>query len=406
MQVSLTNATEAPKDAPAPPTIPAPVAAPVAESSNVVRIGVLTDLSGSMSAAAGRGSIEAAEMALEDTVHLFEKPVTLISADYQSRGDLAQHISEDWIKRQNVDMVVDVPNTAIAAKLQDLFRAEGRLLLSSTPLRPDDVNNACGTNGAFWLYDRETLTNNLVRALAKDGKQRWFIIGGDTVYATGVANNVKNAITANNGQVVGEAYLGPRLGGLAEVMEQVKMAKADIAFLALERQDTLHVLKHWPVSTDKSVPPLALNNVHISDLTEMKDHPLPLFYSASSFYWNQDASARAFSDRFAARNRGVMPTAIQASVYSAVYHYLRSVHATGNKAPDMILSHMKAQALQDGFFMGGKIRSDGVVLHPVYLLALKTPEERESPYDFFRVARTLSMADETVPPQMPCPIAR
>jgi branched-chain amino acid transport system substrate-binding protein len=383
----------------------APQAAAPAET-DLIRIGVLTDLSGSMAGAAGHGSIEAAEMAVDDAARLSDRQVTLVTADYQSRSDLAQHITEDWIKRQNIDMVVDVPNTVIAARLQDLFRNEKRLLLSSTPLRPDDTANACGANGAFWLYDRETLSSNLIRGLLADHKQRWFIVGGDSVYALGLANSVKTLIQQNGGEITGEAYLNQRFSGLADVMEQVKLAKADIVFLALERQDTLHVLRHWPDNADKNIPPLALNNLHISDLADIKEKPLPPFYLATSFYWNQDTNARAFSDRFAARNRGMMPTAIHAAVYSAVYHYLRSVQATGRKSADIVLAHMKAQALQDGFFLGGHIRADGVVLHPVYLLLSKTPEEREGPFDYFKVARTLGMNEEIVPPQMPCPEAQ
>lgn len=384
--------------------VSAPITGWAETPAGVTRIGVLTDLSGSMANAAGRGSIEAAEMAVEDAMRGDESNVTIVTGDYQSRGDLAQHISEDWIKRQNIDMVVDVPNTVIAAKLQDLFSQQDRLLLSSSPKRVDDAESTCGGHGVFWLTDRDTLANNLIRALKSAGKTRWFILGGDTLSATQQANAIKAAIQAGGGTVAGEAYLGPRMTGIDSVLEQIKPDDVDVIFLAFERADTLFALKNWP-KLDKPLPPLALSAVHLSDLVDMKDRDLPPFYTAVSFYWNQDTATRSFSDRFAARNHGAVPTGIHAAVYSAVYHYLRSVTALGQKSADAVLAHMKSQPLQDGFFQGSHIRADGTLTHRIRLLFLKKKDEREGPFDFFQVVRSMPPAEQVVPPVTSCPQA-
>ncbi|MBI3419320.1 MAG: ABC transporter substrate-binding protein [Proteobacteria bacterium] len=376
---------------------------PAWAEQDVIRIGVLTDLSGGMAEAAGSGSVEAAEMATEDAAHFTTRPVTVISADYQSRKDLAEHISEDWLKRQNIDLVVDVPNPAIAARLQELFRDQGKILLSSTPRRPE--NALCGGNSIFWLYDRETLTTNLIRGLLAEHKQRWFILGGDTPYSMTVTSAVKDLLQKNGGEIAGEAYLGQRMSGLAAIVNQLKDAKADIAFLAFERPDILFLLHHWPQPVDKNTPPLAFGTLHLSDVDDLKDQPLPPFYVATSFYWNQNPASRAFADRFAQRNHGVMPSAIHASVYSAVYHYLQSVSALGGKNTDLVLAHMKAHPLDDGFFLGSPIRKDGIVLHRVHLLLSKSLEERQGPFDFFQLVRTLNLPELATPTEIPCPAA-
>ncbi|HVY12075.1 MAG TPA: ABC transporter substrate-binding protein [Alphaproteobacteria bacterium] len=376
--------------------------APAHAEPEVVRIGVLTDLSGSMADAAGHGSVEAAEMALEDAQRFLTRPVTVITADYQNRSDLAQHISEDWLKRQNIDAVVDVPNAVIASRLQQLFREQGKILLSSNPLWPDAAAAACGMNGIFWLYNRETLASNLIRALLAEHKQRWFILGGDTLYSTNLAGTAKSILQGNGGQVAGEAYLGPRMGGLDSVVEQIRDSHADVVFLAFERPEIMHLLRHWPALADNT-PPLAFSSLHISDMASLADHPLPPFYIATSFYWNQDSSARGFADRFAQRNHGTMPSAIHASVYSAVYHYLQSVQATGRSTGDVVLAHMKAHPLQDAFFTTSRIRADGVVMHHIQLLVSKPVQDRENPSDFFRVVRTLAPAEVSAPNEAPCP---
>jgi branched-chain amino acid transport system substrate-binding protein len=377
-----------------------------AHAEAVIRIGVLTDLSGSMASAAGQGSVEAAQMAVEDASKFLSWPVTVVTGDYQSRADLAEHISEDWIKKQNVDVVVDVPNPGIAARLQDLFREQGRILISSTPRRVDD-GVSCDTNSLFWLYDRETLTTNLMRALIAERKQRWFILGSDTPHGMTRGSDAKSFLQQNGGTVVGEAYLGPRLGGLPAIIDQIKASNAEVTLLAFDRPDILHLLKHWPEDAQGAPqgPPLAFPSLLMSDMTQLKDRPVPPFYILTSFYWNQNDAARSFSDRFAQRNHGNMPTSIHASVYSAVLHYLQSVAATNSKETATLLAHMKASALQDGSFTGSRLRGDGVLMHRVNLLLLKAAATRDTPYDYFSIERSMPPAELIPPREAPCPKA-
>jgi branched-chain amino acid transport system substrate-binding protein len=377
-------------------------AAALHAEEDVVRIGVLTDLSGSMADAAGQGSVSAAQMAMEDASRFFQRPIAVISADYQSRGDLAQHISEDWINRQNVDMVVDVPNPIIASHLQDLFQAKKKILVSSMPRRSDD-ESTCGMNGIFWLYDRETLTNNLVRALIAERKQRWFILGNDSPQGMNRAAVVKNSLQQYGGEVVGEAYFGPRMSGITTILDQVKPTQADVLYLAMERPDILHILRRWPAEPPANSPTLAFGTLPFSDMYDLQERNLPPFYVASSFYWNQNDAARAFSNRFAERNHGLMPTAIHASVYSAVTHYLHGVAATDSKDASAVLAHMKANPLQDNFFSGARIRADGTVLHKIHLLLSKPPSEREGTSDFFKIVKVLSGPDLVTPSEPNCP---
>jgi branched-chain amino acid transport system substrate-binding protein len=369
---------------------------------DVVRIGVLTDLSGSMADAAGQGSVSAAQMAMEDASRFFQRPIAVISADYQSRGDLAQHISEDWINRQNVDMVVDVPNPIIASRLQELFQTKKKVLISSMPRRADD-ESVCGMNGLFWLYDRETLINNLVRGLIAERKQRWFILGNDSPQGMSRAALVKNSLQQYGGEVVGEAYLGPRMSGITTILNQVKPSQADVLYLAMERPDIMHILRRWPADLPPDGPALAFGTMPFSDMYELQERNLPPFYVATSFYWNQNETARAFSNRFAERNHGLMPTAIHASVYSAVTHYLHGVAATDSKDARTVLAHMKASPLQDNFFSNSRIRADGIVLHKIYLLLSKPAAERDGNSDFFKIVKTISGPDLMPPAEPHCP---
>ncbi len=381
------------------------LASPALAEDGVIRIGVLTDLSGSMAGAAGRGSIEAATMAAEDVRAATGLRVTIVTADYQSRGGLARHISRDWIRRQNIDMVADVPNAAIAARLRGLFHREGKILLTSTPRRPEAASVSCEGTALHWLYGRDTMTENLIRALVAEGKRRWFILGGENPHAAWLAASAKGMLRTFGAEIVGEAYLRRRMGGLRAIAAQIRKTEADIVLLSFERPEILHLLRRWPPPPDGRTPPLAFGSLPFSDLYDLKRVPMPPFYTLASFYWDQNDHTRAFAKRFAGRNRGMMPTAIHASVYSAVRHYLQAVDAAqGRTAAGAVLAQMRARPLRDSLFDGGHVRRDGVVIHRLNLLSSKKPEDRGGPFDLFRVVHSMPPEELVLPPQA-CPDA-
>ena len=89
-------------------------------SDNVVKIGVLTDLSNIYSDVAGQGSVIAARMAVEDFAKdgmVLGKKIEIISADHQNKADIAANIAREWFDKDKVDTIVDLvsTNTALAA---------------------------------------------------------------------------------------------------------------------------------------------------------------------------------------------------------------------------------------------------------------------------------------------------
>lgn len=374
-----------------------------AEDVDAVRIGVLTDMSGSLAGSAGLGSVEAAQLAVEDMGNtVSQKPIIVINADFQNRGDLAQHISESWINKQGIDVVVDVPNGPIAGRLQDFFKEKKRLLLTSCPSSKRFRDESCHSNSLSWLYDRDTLTVNLIQALLDEKKHRWFIISSDDGYSRDLTKIAKKKIMDGGGELVGEAQFAKRMTGIEMILEQTETLKPDVIFLAFDRPDLLHVLAHWPNEKHDYVAPLAFSTLFVNDIYALNNRDVPPFYTISTFYWNQDAATRDWSTKFATRNRGAMPTDIQASVYSSVRHYLQSVRDTKiNETPD-ILAHMKATPLDDPLFGASHIRADGLVAHHLHLLAFQKENTRNKPWDVFHIVRTISPQDVALPQEVSC----
>lgn len=383
------------------------LAAAEAKTPLPVRIGVLTDMSGGMANAAGLGSVEAAQLAVEDLwktegeANNGTRQVVVINADYQNRGDLAQHISESWLQEQGVDVVVDVPNAAIAKKLSDLFSHHNRLLFTS--LRgPDAHQNACAPHTLSWLYDRRTLTQNLISSLLAEGKKNWYILGNDDMYSTHVTRHAREVVLAGGGKVVGEAQFGKRLQGLDMVLEQIGKIHADIIFLAFDRPDILHVLKHWPRTAPQGLPPLAMTPLFITDVHELDQDGLPAFYTIAPFYWKQDGASQDWARKFSRRNRGAMPTEIQASVYASSRHYLEYISSPGENSPLAIMTRMKASMLNDPLFGASKVRADGLVMHRLHLLAYQPAGQRDTPWDYFKIVRTTPPSALTLPEEIDC----
>ncbi len=376
----------------------------MAAQNDAVRIGVLTDMSGGMAASSGLGSVEAAQLAVEDLgSNVNGKPVVVINADFQNRGDLAQHISESWLSKQGVDVVVDVPNGPIAARLQDYFKEQKKILLTSSPSSTRFRDASCHKNSLSWLYDRDTLTVNLVQALVDDKKKRWFVIKSEDGYSCDLAKIAKKRIKDSGGELVGEAQFGKRMSGLDVVLQQAEDVKTDVIFLAFDRPDVLHLLNHWPPhKKDNDMPPVAFTTLSLCDVHDLGNKPAPTFYTVSPFYWNQDGITREWSTKFAARNRGAMPTDIQASVYSSVRHYLESLKTAQTDEAQGVLSHMKVAALDDPLFGASHIRNDGLVAHRLLLLSSIRSEDRRHSWDVYKIIKTISPQNVTLPAETIC----
>src|ERR1700748_1676526 len=89
-------------------------------SNDVVKIGVLTDMSSLYSDLGGQGSVIAAQMAVKDFGgKVLGKPVEVISADHLNKPDVGSNIARQWIDQDHVDAIVDVPTSSVALAVQE-----------------------------------------------------------------------------------------------------------------------------------------------------------------------------------------------------------------------------------------------------------------------------------------------
>src|SRR5574340_1447387 len=104
-------------------------------SGNVVKIGVLTDLSGTYSDLAGSGAVLATQMAVDDFIAK-EKPnfkIEIVSADHQNKGDIASAKAREWIEKDGVDTVTELVTTSTALAVMKVAKEKNRVVIMNAP---------------------------------------------------------------------------------------------------------------------------------------------------------------------------------------------------------------------------------------------------------------------------------
>ncbi len=143
--------------------------APAVAAERPVRIGVLNDMSGPYADYQGQGSVIAAQLAIEDFSKQAGRPVELVSADHQNKTDIGASIARRWFDQDGVDLIVDVPNSAVALAVANLAREKNKVFIGSGAGTAELTGKQCSPNTVHWTYDTWSLGHALAKALVQQG---------------------------------------------------------------------------------------------------------------------------------------------------------------------------------------------------------------------------------------------
>jgi branched-chain amino acid transport system substrate-binding protein len=116
-------------------------------SDDVVKIGVLTDMSSLYADATGKGSLAAVEMAVADYgAKVAGKPVQVVSADHQNKPDVGVNIARNWYDNDKVDAIFDVPTSSVALPISALTREKNKIHINSGGGSSDITGVACSSS--------------------------------------------------------------------------------------------------------------------------------------------------------------------------------------------------------------------------------------------------------------------
>jgi branched-chain amino acid transport system substrate-binding protein len=359
-------------------------------SDDVVKIGVLTDMSSLYADATGKGSLAGVEMAVADYGGKVKgKPVVVVSADHQNKPDVGVNIARNWYDNEKVDAIFDVPTSSVALPVSALTREKNKIMMNSGAGTSDLTGTACSPNTVHWTYDTYALSNVAGRAMVKRGEDTWFFITADYAFGAALERDAAAVVKETGGTVVGDVRHPLNSSDFSSYLLQAQASKAKVVALANAGGDTTNALKQASeFGIVKGGQKMIALLQEITDSHSLGTKEAQGLILTDAFYWDMNDDTRAFSKRFNDKV-GHMPTMIQAGLYSATMHYLKAIDAVGTDDATKVMAQMKATPIHDFFAKDGKIREDGRMVHDMYLFEVKKPEESKGEWDLYKLLATV-----------------
>ena len=372
-----------------------------------VRIGVLTDMSGIYSDNTGRGSVIAAQMAVDDFGgKVLGRPVELIAADHQNKADIGADKAREWFDTQGVRVIVDGVNSAVALAVSKVANEKRRLFLVSGSGSTRLTNEDCNPYTVHYAYDTYATGVSTGRAVTRHGGSTWFFLTADYAFGHSMQQDVTKIVQASGGQVLGSVLHPLNASDFSSYLLQAQASGAKVIGLANAGGDTINAIKAASEFGINKKQTLAGLLVMINDIHSLGLQTTQGMYVAEGFYWDMDAETRKFSKAFQAKV-GKMPSTIQAAVYSSVLQYLRAVQSVGAEDVERVLNKLKETNLNDLFARHGKIRADGRMVHDFYLFQVKAPGESKYPWDYYKLIDTVPASEAFQPiSESRCPLVK
>jgi branched-chain amino acid transport system substrate-binding protein len=360
-------------------------------SDNVIKIGVLSDMSSLYTDLAGAGSVVAAKMAVEDSgIEKRGIKVEIVSADHQNKPDVGSAIARRWYDEEHVDVIADVPNSGVALAVSEITKEKGKAFLASGPGTSDLTGKACSPNTIHWSYDTWMLANGTGTAMTKSGGDSWFFITADYAFGQALERDTTAAVKAAGGKVLGDVKVPLNNQDFSSFLLQAQASKAKVIGLANAGGDTTNSIKQAAeFGIVKGGQKLAGLLVFITDVHALGLPTAQGLTLTETFYWDHDDKTRAFAKRFAPQDKGIYPTMVHAGVYASLLHYFKAVEALKSDDGTKVIAKMKELPTDDPLFGKGSIRIDGRKIHPAYLFEVKKPSESKGPWDYYKLVATI-----------------
>jgi branched-chain amino acid transport system substrate-binding protein len=363
-----------------------------------LKLGVLTDMSSLYADNGGPGSVVAAQMAIEDFGGaVLGRKIELVSGDHQNKADVGSAMTRRWIDNEGVEVILDVPNSAVALAVQGITRDRKKLFLATGAATSRLTGEECSPTGIHWTYDTYALSQATTKAVSKLGVKSWYFLTADYAFGAQLEADSRAVIVAQGGRVVGAVKHPINTSDFSSFLLQAQSSQADAIALADAGGDFINAVKQaseFGVSRNQKLVGLL---VFIADIHSLGLPSAQGLILSSAFYWDMNDETRAWSKRFIERTQKV-PTMIHAGTYGAVMHYLKAVQSAGTVDGPTVANRMRELPVNDFMTKNGRIRADGRLVRDIYLFRVKSPEESKYKFDYYQYLATIP-GDEAFKPQ-------
>jgi branched-chain amino acid transport system substrate-binding protein len=366
-------------------------------SADVVRIGLIEDMSGVYADITGKGAVTAAQMAVEEFGgKVLGKPVEVLSADHQNKPDIAASVARKWFDEDKLDAILDVASSSPALAVLEVARQKDKIVTLSSPGSMRITNDACGPYVVHWAYDTYAIAHGTGQALVAEGFDSWYFVTADYAFGHSLEKDTGDVVTVQGGKVLGNTRLPVGTTDFASALLSAQSSGAKVVALANAGSDTINSIKQAAqfglTQAGQKLATLAgfINDVHGLGLAEAQGLTI-----TEASYWDMNDETREWSKRFF-DEVGAMPNMLQTGTYSSVLHYLKAVEAAGTDETEAVMTKMRELPIDDVFYKG-IIREDGRMVHDMYLFEVKKPEESKGAWDYYKLISKIGAAQAFQP---------
>jgi branched-chain amino acid transport system substrate-binding protein len=384
------------------------IAAQSASAQAPVRIGILNDQNGIVSDQSGKGGVIAAQMAVDDFGgKVLGRPITISAADHQNKPDVGASIARQWYD-EGFDLVADTPNSAVALAVQEISKQKQKLFINVGATVHDLSGKFCTPYSFHWMNDTAVMASVVPKLLLKEGGKSWYFIAANYTFGQTLRREATAVITAAGGTVVGGVEHPIEATDFSSYIVSAKSSGAQEIALANAGENMANSLKQaaeFGVGADGKQHIAALNAA-FHDIVSIGLDTAKGLTLMEPYYWDLNDDTRAWTKRFSAL-KGMPASVDQASVYSAITHYLKAVQAAGTTEPLAVAAKMKEIPVNDFMIKNGLVRPNGRLVRDVYVFQVKSPEESKNKYDVYKLVATIPGDQAYLPlAQEGCPLIK
>jgi branched-chain amino acid transport system substrate-binding protein len=358
---------------------------------HLIRIGVLNDGSGPFSDQTGKGSLLAAQLALEDfAAEAGGLKIELLYGDHQNKPDVGAAIVRKWLDEDRLAAVTDMPNSAVALAVNTLMAEKNRVLLASSTATSDLTGKFCKPTTVQWDTDTWAQANGTARGVVQHGGRSWFFITVDYALGTALERDTAAVVKSLGGTVRGGVREPLGTADFSSYLLQAQSSRAEVIGLATTGADAINLVKQAAeFGIRQGGQTLAGLFLMITDVDSLGLAASQGLILTDPFYWDLNEATRAFSKRFAARLDGRVPTGNHAGVYSSVLAYLRAAKAADTLDGAKVVAEMRRAPIADPLFGEVVIRLDGRAVHAMHVFRVKSPEQSKGRWDYWQEIATI-----------------
>jgi branched-chain amino acid transport system substrate-binding protein len=365
----------------------------------VIRFGVLNDLNGPFRHNSGPSSAACVRQAVEDFGAATRGiEVEVLAGDHQNKPDVGAGIVRQWIDRDDVDVIVDVPHSGVALAVQQIVRDKNKAYLNCSLATSRLTGDLCSPNTIHWTGDTYMLARSTGGALAATGLDTWFLLVADYAFGQQIEKELTTLVQRSGARVLGRsAYPSPETQDFSSFLLNAQATAPKVLALCSAPSDAQNIIKQAAEFGLSKQMRIAALLFFLQDVRAIGLELAQGLLLTETFYWDLNDRTRAWTKRVLPKLAGNYPSMAHAGCYASTLHYLKAVAALGaaeaKRDGAATIAHLKAMPFEDDCFGAGSIRPDGRTLVTPHVFEVKSPTESTGEWDLYKPVATTPAAD-------------